>query len=361
MREKAFSLSLSVLATLACAFLCASTTHADQASAAAPAPAVGNANPAPAPAIAPAPEPRLPASGLTVVGTLPCQPCGPCGCRHFANNEAYRFDPTGNNPNIPRGLVGSGYYGAYSPDSYPIRPASLTLARPTATTPPPIAGGVGSEEQLQDGGPERSDANDVLQAKCGTSNGRRSASDGDRQAIRLAVRDSRDQNARSDGRLQSLCPLYYSRFNSFYGEKIFPIEDSSSSRHVDTRKEWEPRISGRRPRTNAAPMTRMKRRDRFQGRRIIPPFRQGGGLKAAGRTPSRGADSKQSSSVFFISGISVIRGRSPHFCWLRLSEAGPALGFLWFKNGNHKVTTDTKRRNEPNLRPAGRRLVAERF
>lgn len=118
MREKAFSLSLSVLATLACALLCASTTHADQASAAAPAPAVGNANPAPAPAIAPAPEPRLPASGLTVVSTLPCQPCGPCGCRHFANNEAYRFDPTGNNPNIPRGLVGSGYYGAYSPDSY---------------------------------------------------------------------------------------------------------------------------------------------------------------------------------------------------------------------------------------------------
>jgi hypothetical protein len=42
----------------------------------------------------------------------------PCGCNTIANNDAYRFDPTGNNPNIPRGLVGSGYYGAYSPDSY---------------------------------------------------------------------------------------------------------------------------------------------------------------------------------------------------------------------------------------------------
>jgi hypothetical protein len=73
MRENACSLPLSVLTAIAAATLCASTAEADP----------------------------------------------PCGlCPSFSNNAAYQFNPTGNNPNVPRGLVGSGYYGAYSPDGY---------------------------------------------------------------------------------------------------------------------------------------------------------------------------------------------------------------------------------------------------
>jgi hypothetical protein len=48
---------------------------------------------------------------------LPYPPFGPYCC-NGQYNQGFHFDPTGNNPNIPRGLVGSGYYGAYSPDSY---------------------------------------------------------------------------------------------------------------------------------------------------------------------------------------------------------------------------------------------------
>ncbi len=53
-----------------------------------------------------------PCCGAAARITVPGYGCG------IADNAAYQFNPTGNNPNVPRGLVGSGYYGAYSPDSY---------------------------------------------------------------------------------------------------------------------------------------------------------------------------------------------------------------------------------------------------
>ncbi len=117
MREIAYPFSLNVLPTTAAILLCASMAYADPPSAAAPAPAAKNANTAPLAAVAPAPGPQFPATGMIPVSTH-YETCGPCGCHNFAINDAYHFDPTGNNPNRPRGLVGSGYYGAYSPDSY---------------------------------------------------------------------------------------------------------------------------------------------------------------------------------------------------------------------------------------------------
>ena len=114
MREKAFSRSVSVLAATAGALLCTSMTYADPPSAAAPVPAAKSANTAPPATVAPAPAPRFPATGMIPVSTH----YESCNCGGIAINDAYRFNPIGNDPNIPRGLVGSGYYGAYSPDSY---------------------------------------------------------------------------------------------------------------------------------------------------------------------------------------------------------------------------------------------------
>jgi hypothetical protein len=121
MREKAFSRSVSVLAATAGALLCTSMTYADPPSAAAPVPAAKSANTAPPATVAPAPAPRFPATGMIPV-SVHYEMCG------FANNDAYHFNPTGNNPNIPRGLVGSGYYGAYSPDSYQHPPCFVDIS-----------------------------------------------------------------------------------------------------------------------------------------------------------------------------------------------------------------------------------------
>jgi hypothetical protein len=79
-----------------------------------------------------------------------------------------------------------------------------------------------------------------------------------------------------------------------------------------TQKECQPLISGLRPRTNAAPMTRMRSRGRFQA---------GGSFRhsATGRIQSN-------LHPLFISGIGVIRGRSPLL--LVAAKRGRAVTFL---------------------------------
>jgi hypothetical protein len=93
--------------------------------------------------------------------------------------------------------------------------------------------------------------------------------------------------------------LHYKRFHSFYGEKIFSIEASSSYRHVGYTKGM-----------GTTDFTDVTDEDRAGG-----SFRHWGGCKAFFIS-------------FFISGISVIRGRSP-LVLVAAERSEAALGDPW--------------------------------